>query len=87
MRITFTKEQTATEFIKEMEKKHENMEHLERKIEKNHNALDIIDLDSWKYLIKNPNETIKKTQTKLTNNIKTLDLDLLDLIKMNIQNP
>jgi len=81
MRIIFTKEQTSTEFIKEMKKRHGSIEKLEKKIEKTHNALDIVDLDSWKYLIKNPKETIKKTHTKLTNEVKTLDLDLLDVIK------
>lgn len=81
MRIIFTKEQTSSEFINEMKKKHGSMKQLEKEIQKTHNALDIVDLDSWKYLIKNPNETIKKTHTKLTNNVKTLDLDLLDIIK------
>lgn len=81
MRIIFTKEQTSTEFIKEMEIKHGTIAELEKKIEKTNNALDIVNLDFWEFLLKNPNEKIKKTHTKLTNNLKTLDLDLLDLIK------
>jgi predicted transcriptional regulator len=81
MKIIFTKEQTSEEFIKEMELKYGNMEILEKEIEKEYNALKVVDLDSWKFLKENPNETIKKTRTKLTNDIKTLDLDLLNIIK------
>ena len=81
MRIIFTKEQTSYEFVKEMENKYNNIETLEKEIEQEYNALKVVDLDSWKFLIENPKETIKKTHTKLTNDIKTLDLDLLDIIK------
>jgi DNA-binding MarR family transcriptional regulator len=81
MIITFTKEQTSDEFIKEMENKHGTIESLEKKIEKEYNALKVVDLDSWKFLKENPEETIKKTHTKVTNNLKTLDLSLLEIIK------
>ena len=81
MRIIFTKKQSSKEFIEEMELKYKNIETLEKEIKKEYNALKVVDLDSWKFLKENPNETIKKTHTKLTNDIKTLDLALLDIIK------
>ena len=60
MRIIFTKEQTSTKFIKKMELKYGNMETLEKEIENENNALKVVDLDSWKFLKENSNETIKK---------------------------
>jgi DNA-binding MurR/RpiR family transcriptional regulator len=83
MKLIFTKEQTSKEFIKEMEEKHESIEQLEKKIEKSYNALDYVDLENWKYLLENPEETIKKTHTNVTNNIKTIDFELINIIKEN----
>jgi len=83
MEITFIKEQTSQEFIKEMEKKYGSIERLKTHMQKTNDPLDNVDLHAWEYFLENPDETIKKTHTKLTNEIKflELDFDLLEAIK------
>ena len=83
MRITFKKVLTGLEFINEMEEKHGSIENLKKKIEKTNNAVYRVDLNTWEGFIKNPEGTIEKTHTKLSNEINTLnlDFDLLEAIR------
>jgi len=83
MRITFKKIMTGKEFIEEMEEKHGNIENLKKEIEKTNNAVYRVDLHTWEGFIEDPEGTIEKTHTKLSNEISTLnlDFDLLETIR------
>ena len=83
MRITFKKVLKGKDFIKEMEEKHGSIENLKKKIEKTNNALYRVDLHTWECFIEEPEGTIEKTHTKLSNEINTLnlDFDLLETIR------
>jgi len=83
MRITFKKVLTGKEFIEEMEEKHGSIENLKGEIEKTNNALYRVDLHTWEGFIEDPEGTIEKTHTKLSNEISTLnlDFDLLETIR------
>jgi len=85
MMITLIKRQNGTEFIKDMILKYGSKKELERLFNQTNNMEMLIDLENWNYFLENPNETIEKGETLVTNkiNLSQLDFEVLSTIKYN----
>ncbi|KZX17639.1 HVO_A0114 family putative DNA-binding protein [Methanobrevibacter filiformis] len=83
MIISLIKEETSKEFIEKMEEKYNSYEQLEEAFQKTKRTILHVDLENWKYLKNNPEETIQLTETLFTNelNIGENEIELLNLIK------
>jgi predicted HTH transcriptional regulator len=83
MILTLYKEQTGKEFIKEMEKTHNSIDEMTKKVERTNNMMFYSDLEAWKYYLNNPNETIKRTTTLFTDDLilSNVEIKLLSAIK------
>ena len=83
MIMTLVKEESGRKFIKEMEKTYGSIEELEKLHKRTHNALMYIDLENWKYLLKHPDEKIKRGETKFIDKISLSDteMEILNTIK------
>jgi len=81
--MTLVKEESGRKFIKEMEKTYGSIEELEKLHKRTHNALMYIDLENWKYLLKHPDEKIKRGETKFIDKISLSDteMEILNTIK------
>lgn len=83
MIISLIKEQNSGEFIHEMEKKYGSIEKLKEAFEKTKRSILHVDLENWKYLLQNPDETIKIEETVFTDNLNLgeTEIELLNMIK------
>jgi len=84
MMISLVKEQTAIEFIQEMERQYKSIEEAEKILKRNPtNMILYVDLENWKHYLKNPNEKIKRTKSLITDDVilGEIELQLLNTIK------
>ena len=73
MIITLIKEENGKQYIKEMKKTYGSIEELEKLHRQTNNALMYVDLENWKYFLKNPDKKIKRGETKFINKISLND--------------
>jgi hypothetical protein len=67
MMISLVNEQTAIEFIQEMERQYKFIEEVEKILKRNPtNMILYVGLKNWKHFQKNPNEKIKRTTSLIT---------------------
>ncbi|MDR0911822.1 MAG: hypothetical protein LBM96_04375 [Methanobrevibacter sp.] len=85
MIISLKKIQTGQEFIKEMEKRHGSYNELKKKFKRTNNMIFLIDLEALEYHKKNPNETIERTNSIITDELTLgeIEIELLNTIKNN----
>lgn len=79
MIITLVKNQTGEEFIKEMEQTYRSIEELEKTFKRTNNMKLYVDLENWKYYMDNLDETIKLTESLVTDKLSLTDLDFIIL--------
>jgi predicted transcriptional regulator len=78
------KEQIGIEFIKEMGKQYKSIEEAEKILKRNPtNMILCVNLENWKYYLKNPDEKIKRTTSLITDELilGEIELKLLNTIK------
>jgi len=87
MIISLIKEQNGKEYIEEMEKTYGSIEEAEKLLERTQprNMIIYVDVENWKYYKDHPNETIKRTNSIITNEltIGEIEIELLNIIKHN----
>ncbi|MDR3292255.1 MAG: hypothetical protein LBT10_08940, partial [Methanobrevibacter sp.] len=83
MIISLIKELSSESFINEMKLKYGSIEKLKEAFEKIKRSILHIDLENWKYLINNLNETIKIGERIFTENMTfgEIELEILTIIK------
>jgi DNA-binding MarR family transcriptional regulator len=81
--LTLIKEQTTEEYDKIMKGKYGSMEKLEKQLEKTPTNMLYAELNNWKLLLENPEETIKVKEVIITDNLNIgeNELQILNLIK------
>ena len=77
MIITLVKKQTGQEFIEEMEETYKSIDELEKLFKRTNNMKLYVDLENWKYYRYNLDETIKTTESLVTDKLSLSDLDLI----------
>jgi len=87
MIISLVKEQKGQEYIEEMEKTYGSIEEAEKLLERTQpkNMVIYVEIENWKYYKAHPNETIKRTNSLITNEltIGEIEIELLNIIKHN----
>lgn len=85
MMITLIKRLKGTEVIQDLTKKYGSKKELERLYEVTNDVEMLVDLENWKYFLKNPEETLERGESLVTNkiNLSELDFELLSTIKYN----
>lgn len=85
MMITLIKRLKGTEVISRLTDKYGSLKELERLYEATQDVEMLVDLENWKYFLKNPNETLEEGESLVTNriNLNELDFELLSAIKYN----
>jgi len=82
--INLVRQIKAKEMIKEFEDNYKSIESLERAFNRDPDNVKLqMDLEDWKYFIKNPDETIKDGKILMTNeiNIGKLELEIINFVK------
>ncbi len=87
MIITLVKKQTAQEFIYEMEQTYKSIDELEKIYNRTNNMKMYVDLQNWKYYMHNLDETIKTTESLVTNKLSLSDMDLIILNTIKHEKP
>ena len=77
MIITLVKKQTGLEFIKEMEDTYKSIEEAEKLFDRTNNMKVYVDLQNWNYYKHNLKESIKISESLVTNKLSLSDLDLI----------
>ena len=88
MMLTLIKEQSSKKFIKEMEKTYGSIKQLEKTLKQTNNMIMYVDLENWKYYLKNPDEKIERGRTIFTEDLTLREqkMKLLNFIKKKILN-
>ena len=83
--ITLIKRLKGTEVIQDLTKRYGSKKELERLYEATNDVEMLVDLENWKYFLKNPEETLERGESLVTNkiNLSELDFELLSTIKYN----
>ena len=87
MIITLVKKQSGIEFVEEMENTYRSIEEAEKLFKRTNNMKVYVDLQNWKYYQHNLNETIKTSESLVTNKLSLSDLDLIILNTIKHENP
>lgn len=77
MIITLIKNQTGSEFIKEMEKEYGSLQKIRTAYEKTNNMKLLVDMENWMYYKEHPNETLELSESLITD-------DFINKIRFNI---
>jgi len=87
MIISLIKEQLGSEYVKEMEQTYGSIEEAEKLLKRTQprNMVIYVDIESWKYYKNHPGETIKRSNSIITNHltIGEIEIELLSTIKHN----
>lgn len=85
MMFTLIKKQKGTDVIEDLIQKYGSKKELECLFNQTNNMEMLIDLENWNYFLENPNETIEKGETLVTDkiNLSQLDFEALSAIKSN----
>jgi predicted transcriptional regulator len=83
MIISLIKEQSSEDYIKLMEKEYGTIEQLKEAFQKTKRSILHTDLENWKYLLENPEETVTLGKTIFTDDLSLneIDVELLNTIK------
>jgi len=83
MIITLIKNQSGSEFVRDMEKQYGSLQKIRTAYEKTNNMKLLVDMENWEYYQEHPDETLELSESLVTDNISLskLDLMLLDVVK------
>lgn len=83
MIITLIKNQSGSEFVKDMEKQYGSLQKIRTAYEKTNNMKLLVDMENWEYYQEHPDETLELSESLVTDNISLskLDLMLLNVVK------
>jgi predicted transcriptional regulator len=83
MIISLIREETSEEYDEKMIKKYGSIENLEKILNETKRTILHVDLENWKYLTENPEETIKLEKILITDNVNIgeNEVELLNIIK------
>ena len=87
MIITLVKKQSGMEFIEEMQDTYKSIEEAEKLFSRTNNMKVYVDLQNWKYYKHNLNETIKTSESLVTDKLSLSDLDLIILNTIKHEKP
>ena len=87
MIITLVKKQSGLEFIEEMQNTYKSIEEAEKLFKRTNNMKVYVDLENWKYYQHNLNETIKTSESLVTDKLSLSDLDLIILNTIKHEKP
>ncbi|RAP43436.1 MAG: hypothetical protein BZ135_09345 [Methanosphaera sp. rholeuAM6] len=85
MMISLIKRIKGTDVIKELTEKYGSKKELERLYESTKDVEMLVDLENWRFFLENPNETLEKGESIVTNkiNLTEFDFEILSTIKYN----
>jgi len=83
MIITLIKNQSGSEFVRDMEKQYGSLQKIRTAYEKTNNMKLLVDMENWEYYQEHPDETLELSESLVTDNISLskLDLMLLNVVK------
>ena len=83
MIITLIKNQSGSEFVRDMEKQYGSLQKIRTAYEKTNNMKLLVDMENWEYYQEHPDGTVELSESLVTDNISLskLDLMLLNVVK------
>ena len=87
MIITLVKKQSGIEFVEEMQNTYKSIDEAEKLFNRTNNMKVYVDLQNWKYYQHNLDETIKTSESLVTNKLSLSDLDLIILNTIKHEKP